>query len=117
MHFARKGPACAEIERRGKNQQTKTLDPGLCPRTMFLLFMEFHLNPPVWVGPKSNLRAKGPIGTETMSHLSLQNSGSYHEDIFNDKVLLRAPPTDNYAFNFVGLRKSTKKTTLHLLPL
>lgn len=55
MHFARKGPAGAKIERRDrKNQQTKTLEPGLCPHTVFLLFTELHLKPPVWLGPKSN---------------------------------------------------------------
>lgn len=40
-----------------------------------------------------------------------------HEDIFSDKILLRVPPNGNYAFSFVGLRKSTKETTLNLLHL
>lgn len=62
MHFARKGPAGAKIERRGrKNQQTKPLEAGLCPRTVFLLFMERHLKPPVWVGPRSNQSGPGDL--------------------------------------------------------
>lgn len=50
------------MERRGrKNQQTKILEAGFCPCTVFLLFMELHLKPPVWVGPRSNQSGPGDL--------------------------------------------------------
>jgi hypothetical protein len=59
-------------------------------------------------------------GQEAISFASLQKSASQPlstKDIFNGKILLRAPSDSNDSFCVVGLRKLIDRTTLYSLHL